>query len=215
MVESKSDSSITLYGTDLSGHVHRVILLLSMLELPYRFVQAPAEMRRSASFLALNPLGQVPVLEDDGEAFADSGAILVYLAKRYASGSLWLPENAVAAARVQRWLAIAAGELRFGPAAARVMAIWGTSGDRVQAGETADRLFRFMEAHLADRSYLAAAHPTIADLAMYAYTAHAPEGGVSLEPYPAIRAWLSRVESLPRFKPMPRSAPPAQAQVTS
>lgn len=215
MVESKSDSSITLYGTDLSGHVHRVILLLSVLELPYRFVQAPAEMRRSASFLALNPLGQVPVLEDDGEAFADSGAILVYLAKRYASGSLWLPEDAAAAARVQRWLAIAAGELRFGPAAARVMAIWGTPGDRVQAGETADRLFRFMEAHLADRSYLAAAHPTIADLAMYAYTAHAPEGDVSLEPYPAIRAWLSRVESLPRFKPMPRSAPPAQAQVTS
>ena len=215
MAELKSESGITLYGTDLSGHVHRVILLLSMLELPYRFVQAPAEMRRSASFLALNPLGQVPVLEDDGEAFADSGAILVYLAKRYASGSLWLPENAVAAARVQRWLAIAAGELKFGPAAARVMAIWQTPGDRVQAGETADRLFRFMEAHLADRSYLAAAHPTIADLAVYAYTAHAPEGGVSLDPYPAIRAWLSRVESLPRFKAMPRSTPPAQAQATS
>jgi glutathione S-transferase len=72
-----------------------------------------------------------------------------------------------------------------------------------------------MEAHLADRSYLAAAHPTIADLAVYAYTAHAPEGGVSLDPYPAIRAWLSRVESLPRFKAMPRSTPPAQAQATS
>jgi glutathione S-transferase len=215
MVKSKSKSSITLYGTDLSGHVHRVILMLSILELPYRFVQAPAEVRRSASFLALNPLGQIPVLEDGGELFADSGAILVYLAKRYASGSLWLPEDAVPAARVQRWLAIAAGELRFGPAAARVMAIWRTPGDRVQAGETADRLFRFMEAHLADSSYLAAAHPTIADLAMYAYTAHAPEGGVSLEPYPAIRGWLSRVESLPRFKPMPRSTPPAQRQVTS
>jgi glutathione S-transferase len=215
MAESKSDSSITLYGTDLSGHVHRVVLLLSMLELPYRFVEASAEVRRSASFLALNPLGQIPVLEDGEEVFADSGAILVYLAKRYASGSRWLPEDAVAAARVQRWLAIAAGELRFGPAAARVMAIWRTPGDRVQAGETADRLFRFMEAHLVDRSYLAAGHPTIADLAMYAYTAHAPEGGVSLEPYPAIRAWLSRVESLPRFKPMPRSTPPAQPRVAT
>lgn len=215
MAESKSDSSITLYGTDLSGHVHRVILLLSMLEIPYRFVEAPVEVRRSASFLALNPLGQIPVLEDGGEVFCDSGAILVYLAKRYAPGSRWLPEDAVAAARVQRWLALAAGELRFGPAAARVMAIWRTPGDRVQAGETADRLFRFMEAYLADRSYLAAAHPTIADLAMYAYTAHAPEGGVSLEPYPAIRAWLSRVESLPRFKPMPRSMPPAQPQVAT
>ena len=215
MAESKSNSNITVYGTELSGHVHRVILFLSILELSYRFVEAPAEVRRSASFLALNPLGQIPVLEDGGEVFADSGAILVYLAKRYAAGSHWLPEDAVSAARVQRWLAIAAGELKFGPAATRVMAIWQTPGDRVQAGETADRLFRFMEAHLADRSYLAAAHPTIADLAVYAYTAHAPEGGVSLDPYPAIRAWLSRVESLPRFKAMPRSTPPAQAQATS
>jgi glutathione S-transferase len=213
MAESKS--SITVYGTELSGHVHRVILFLSILELPYRFVEAPAEVRRSSSFLALNPLGQIPLLEDGGEVFADSGAILVYLAKRYAAGSQWLPEEAAPAARVQRWLAIAAGELKFGPAAARVMAIWRTPGDRVQAGETADRLFRFMEAHLADRAYLAAAHPTIADLAMYAYTAHAPEGGVSLEPYPAIRAWLARVESLPRFKAMPRSTPPAQQKVSS
>jgi glutathione S-transferase len=62
-----------------------------------------------------------------------------------------------------------------------------------------------MAGHLAQRQYLAAEHPTIADLACYSYIAHAPEGGVSLEPYPHIRAWLKRVEALPRFLPMPAS----------
>jgi glutathione S-transferase len=199
--------SITLHGTELSGHVHRVVLLLTMLEIPYRFVDAPADVRCSADFLRLNPLGQIPVLEDGAVILADSNAILVYLAKRYASGSDWLPEEPLAAARVQRWLAIAAGELKFGPAAARIMAVWGAPGDRSRAVEIAERLFQFMEAHLEERAYLAADHPTIADLALYSYTAHAPEGGIPLEAYPAIRAWLARIESLPRFKPMPRSTP--------
>jgi len=63
-----------------------------------------------------------------------------------------------------------------------------------------------MDGHLAaPRAFLAAGHPTIADLACYAYVAHAPEGGIALDPYPAVRAWLGRVEALPRFEPMPRS----------
>jgi glutathione S-transferase len=197
---------IILHGTHLSGHVHRVELLLSMLQIQYRFVEAPAEARRSPEFLQLNPLGQVPVLQDGAIVLADSNAILVYLAKRYAPGSPWLPEEPVAAACVQRWLSIAAGELKYGPAAARAVALWGNPAGRGQADEIAARLLRFMEGHLAERQYLAAGHPTIADLACYSYTAHAPEGGISLEPYPAIRRWLARIESLPRFQPMPRSA---------
>jgi glutathione S-transferase len=62
-----------------------------------------------------------------------------------------------------------------------------------------------MESHLAVQPFLAAAHPTIADVALYTYTAHAPEGGVSLEPYPALRAWLARIEALPRFVGMLRN----------
>lgn len=196
---------ITLHGTHLSGHVHRVELLLGMLQIPYRFVAAPAEVRRTPEFLRLNPLGQIPVLQDGELLLTDSNAILVYLAKRYAPGSSWLPEEAVAAARVQRWLSIAAGELKYGPAAARVASLWGKPSDRGLADEIASRLLRFVEGHLADRHYLAAEHPTIADLACYSYIAHAPEGSISLEPYPLTRQWLSRVEALPRFKPMPRS----------
>jgi glutathione S-transferase len=208
-----SEPQITVYGTEYSGHAHRVVLLLRMLEIPFRFVPTPAEARSSPEFLRLNPLGQIPVLRDGEILIADSNAILVYLAKRYAPTSQWLPEEALAAARVQRWFAIAAGELAHGPGLARRIVQWGSPGDRQRALEIGESLFRFMEAHLADTPYLAAAHPTLADLACYSYTAHAPEGGLSLRPYPAIRGWLSRVEALPRFEPMRSSPlPPEVAQ---
>jgi glutathione S-transferase len=201
---------ITLHGTELSGHVHRVVLLLRMLEIPYRFTEASAQVRRSPEFLRLNPFGQIPVLEDGPTVIPDSNAILVYLAKRYAPGSHWMPEEPVAAASVQRWMSIAAGEVKWGPGTARLIALWGYRAHREQAIETARRLFEFMDAHLAERSYLATEHATVADLACYSYVAHAPEGGLSLERYAAIRAWLDRIEALPRFHPMPRSALPAE-----
>src|SRR5271168_738612 len=114
-----SDANIILHGVELSGHVHRVELLLRMLGLPFTFVKAEANRRRTEEFLRLNPLGQIPVLEDGDLVLADSNAIMVYLVKRYAPGSHWLPEDAIGAAHVQRWLSIAAGELMYGPASAR------------------------------------------------------------------------------------------------
>lgn len=209
MSESRHPS-ITLHGTERSGHVHRVVLLLRMLEIPYRFASAPAEVRRTPEFRRLNPLGEIPVLEDGTTVICDSNAILVYLAKQYVPGSTWLPEEPLAASRVQRWLSIAAGEIKHGPALARAIAQWRDPGDPASAIRIAGRVLGFMNEHLADRSYLAADHPTIADLACYAYTAHAPEGGISLQPYAALRSWHARVEALPRFEPMPRSPlPPA------
>jgi glutathione S-transferase len=198
-----SDPAITLHGTELSGHAHRVALLLRMLGLPYRFVAAPAEVRRSADFLKLNPLGQIPVLQDGPLVLADSNAIMVYLVKRYAPGSAWLPEEPVAASQVQRWLSIAAGEVMHGAAIARAIVQWNAPWDHNIAVRIAERLLRFMDGHLADRTYLAADHPTIADLACYSYVAAAPEGGISLDGYPSVRAWLRRIEGLPQFVPMP------------
>ena len=197
--------SITLHGMRLSGHVHRVRLLLGLLELPYDYVETSADDRASPEFRALNPLGQVPVLSDGALTLADSNAILVYLAGRYAPDS-WLPVEPAAAARVQRWLSLAAGELRYGPALARTVAVFKRPIDPAPAKALAATLFSMMEASLTrSGDWLAAARPTLADLALYAYTARAPEGGVSLEPFPAIRAWLERVEALPRFTPMPRA----------
>lgn len=203
-----SEPTITLHGMALSGHTHRVELMLLMLGLPYRFVPVTGEILRSAEFRRLNPLGQIPVLQDGDLTLADSNAILVYLAKRYAPESGWLPEDPIGAHHVQRWLSVAAGELRFGPANARLIALWGMAGDPVRCAEIAGRLLHFMEDHLAGRHYLAADRPTIADLACYAYVSHAPEGGISLEAYPSVRAWLNRIEALPGFKAMPSSALP-------
>jgi len=179
------EPAITLHGTPLSGHAHRVELMLFMLGLPYGYRDATAAVRRTPEFLALNPLGQIPVLQDGALVFADSNAILVYLAKRYDRGGTWMPGDAEGAARVQRWLSIAAGELAHGPATARAATLWAMPGDPARAGEVAARLLCFMESHLAQRTYLAAGHPTVADLACYGYVAHAPEGGVALDPYPA------------------------------
>lgn len=198
-----SATAIVLHGTPLSGHTHRVGLLLNALGLAYRFAPAPKEVRVSPAFLALNPLGQIPVLQDGDLTLADSNAILVYLARRYAPDSGWLPLEPVAAARVQRWLSIAAGEVMHGPAIARMIALFDFPDDPARAARIAARVLTFMDGHLDGRAFLAADHVTIADLACYSYVAHAPDGGVDLGPYPAVRAWLARVEAQPWFRPMP------------
>ncbi|MFC4171269.1 glutathione S-transferase [Microvirga sp. GCM10011540] len=206
-----SDTTILLHGTALSGHTHRAELMLSLLSLPYRRVDAPDTVRRTPEFLAMNPLGQIPVIEDGEVVLADSNAILVYLAKRYDAGGSWLPEDPASAAAVQRWLSVAAGEVMYGPAMARMVTLFGATADPASTAAIAARLLSLMETHLATRNYLAGEAPTIADVACYSYVAHAPEGRISLEPYPAIQGWLGRVEALPRFKPMPRSAIPDAA----
>jgi glutathione S-transferase len=204
-----STPEIILHGTELSGHTHRVELLLRMLGLPYRFVVAAAAVRGTPEFHKLNPLRQIPVLQDGDLTLADSNAILVYLAKRYAPGSPWLPEEPAAAAQVQRWLSIAAGEVMHGPATARMVTQWNFPGDLARAKRIAAVLLRFMNDHLKNRSFLAAEHVTIADLACYSYVAHAPEGGIPLGEYSSVLAWLRRVETLPHFKPIPPSPIPA------
>lgn len=203
-------SEIILHGTELSGHSHRVELLLRMLGLPYRYVTSPAAVRQSPEFQKLNPLRQIPVLQDGDLTLADSNAILVYLAKRYAPGSPWLPEEPVAAARVQRWLSIAAGEVMYGPAIARMTVQWNFPGDLKRAKQIASVLLPFMNEHLKTRDFLAAEHATIADLACYSYVAHAPEGGVAIAEYASILTWLRRVEALPNFKPIPPSPLPRE-----
>lgn len=202
-----------LYGLKISGHCHRVELMLRILELPFEYVEANATVRHSAEFKALNPLGKIPVLVDGDQAIPDSNAILVYLVKRYASGTTWLPDDALQAAEVQRWLSISANELRHGPASARMTVLWNMPGEIALplAHAISERLLEMMEGHLKTRHYLATAHPTIADLACYSYIAHADEGRISLAPYPSIKAWLKRIEALPHFVPMPASPVPEAA----
>lgn len=203
---------IKLYRHPLSGHAHRVELMLSLLELPYELVSidlANGE-HKSAEFLAINVFGQVPVIDDNGTFISDSNAILVYLAKRY-GGDNWQPQDALAEARIQRWLSVAAGQVAYGPAAARLITVFGASFDAEEVIARAHTLLKVMDAELARSPFLAGAEPSIADVSNYSYIAHAPEGNVSLEPYPNVRAWLQRVEALPGFVPMQRTAIGLQA----
>jgi glutathione S-transferase len=202
-----SSNPIVLYGFPLSGHVHRVRLFLTLLGVAYNEVTVDLTKgaHQTPEFRARNVFGQVPVIEDRGTTIADSNAILVYLALTYDKARRWLPQDAIAQAHVQRWLSAAAGALNFGPAAARVNVLFGRP-QNPDCAVIADRLLATMEAHLKNRSWLAADHATIADLAMYTYTAHASEGGISLETYPLIKQWIERVESLPKFIGMVRTS---------
>ncbi|MBI5258528.1 MAG: glutathione S-transferase [Burkholderiales bacterium] len=207
---SRPATPITLYHHPLSGHAHRALLMLSLLDLPCRRVNVDLKRGEQATpeFLARNPFGQVPVIEDGEFTLADSNAILVYLALRYDTRRRWLPEDVQAQAEIQRWLGVAAGPLLRGPAMARWARISG-QGDGTAHHPMGRQLFERMEQHLQPRDWLVGPAPTIADVANYTYIARAPEGGLSLDAYPRLRAWLARIEALPGFTAM--QATPAVA----
>ncbi|WP_425332554.1 glutathione S-transferase family protein [Candidatus Rhodoblastus alkanivorans] len=194
-----------LHGFDKSGHSHRAELMLRLLDLPFDFhqVDLAGGEQRSEAFLTLNPFATVPVIEDDGFVLADSCAILVYLATKYDPDGSWLPRDAEGAARVQRWLSVAQGPVFNGPCRARLVTVFGADFDHALARATAEKLFATLDSVLADKTFLVNERPTIADVALYSYIAHAPEGGVALDPHRHIVAWLKRIEGLPGFKPMP------------
>jgi len=194
-----------LYGVPLSGHTHRARLFLNLLNLPHEFVAvdlANGEHKKEP-FLSMNAFGEIPVLQDGAVTLADSNAILVYLASKYDDSGRWLPRDPVAAANVQRWLSAAAGKIAYGPATARLVTVFNAPRDHDVAKDIAVRLFDVMERELQGRRWLVDDHVSIADIAGFSYVAHAPEGGVSLKPYPNIRAWLDNVRALPGFVAMP------------
>jgi glutathione S-transferase len=198
---------VTLYRFHLSGHSHRVQLFLSLLDVPCRMVDIDLFKgeHRQADFLVLNPLGQVPVLIDDGVVLADSSAILVYLASRYAPGSTWYPGDAITRGRIQRWLSVAAGPLLAGPAMARRIRLVGLDQDPTAAVAAAHQLLAVLEHQLKGWPFLAGDNVSIADIALYTYVAQAPEGGVMLDGYPSVVAWLRQIEALPGFVAMGRA----------
>jgi glutathione S-transferase len=199
---------ITVYNSSISGHCHRVRLFLSLLGLPFEVVEVDlrARAQRSPEFLRLNPFGQVPVIQDGEVTLADSNAILLYLNERYAPDpARWLPRDPLGAARVQRWLSVAAGPLAQGPSMARVIVLFGLATDPSDVIARSHNLLKVMEQELAGRPFLAGEDATLADIANYSYVAHVPEGNVSLADYPQVRGWLARIEALPGFVPMVRS----------
>lgn len=189
-----------LYHHPLSGHAHRASLFLSLIDAPVDRIEvdlASGEHKQPA-FLKINPFGQVPVLVDGEIVIADSNAILVYLSKKFARTD-WLPETPSEAAAVQRWLSVAAGDIAFGPAAARLVTVFAAPLDSQAAISRSHVVLKRMDDALGAGPWIAADHPTIADIALYSYTARAPEGFVDLKDYANVRQWLERVEALPGF----------------
>lgn len=195
--------SIRLYDFPLSGNCHKVRLLLSMLDLEHERVTIDVVAKQTASpeFQRINPRGQVPFLVDGEVRIWDSMAILIYLARQYGT-SRWLPNEPAAEAAVMEWLAVAGDELLYGLARARAARRRGLPFNRKQCQQEGSDGLALMEQRLARTDWLAADHLTIADLACYPYVALADEADVSLAPYPGVRDWLARIESLPGYVPL-------------
>ncbi len=198
--------AIKLYDFPLSGHSHRARLFLSLIgvEAEVVFVDLAAGEQKQKAFLEKNPFGQVPVLEDKGIIISDSNAILVYLAKKF-NKSEWLPEDAKGAAEVQRWLSVAAGQIAYGPCAARLVTLFGASFNIEEVIERSHNVLKLIDGQLGQSAFIIGEQITIADVALYSYIANAPEGNVDLTAYANILSWISRIEALPGFYPFPQT----------
>lgn len=202
----ETDVTMKLYYHPLSGHSHRARLLLSLLGVDHQLVEVDlaAGAQQSPEFLKLNRFGQVPVLIDGDLRIADSNAILVYVARKLGKTG-WLPDTPAGEAAVQRWLSVAAGEIAYGPAAARLITVFKRDFRAAEVIARAHRILGLVEAELATQPFIVGAAPSIADVALYSYIARAPEGNVDLSAYAQVRAWLERIEALPGFVPFAKT----------
>jgi glutathione S-transferase len=197
---------LTVYGMADSGNCYKVKLALEQLKLPYKWVEVDttAGGTRTREFLARNPNGKVPTLQlEDGSHLPESNAILWYLAE----GTPLLPEDRLGRARALQWMffeqyshepyvAVARFILRYLPP---------DHPRRAELPRLAERgrhALSVMEQHLAKAPYFAAGRYTVADIALYAYTHSARDGGFDLQPFPQVRAWLERVRAQPGHVPL-------------
>jgi glutathione S-transferase len=194
-----------LYMTEMSGNSFKVRVLASMLGIELEQVRIDWEGRehKSADFLALNPRGQVPVMEIEGKVFWDSTAHLVYIARKF-GGERWLPVDPLGMAEVMQWMAFAQNEILFGLQWARGVTVYGRRPESA-AGYLADgrKALEVLTWQLRKTGgWLALGRATLADIACYPYVKRAPEGDIPLTPYPEVMAWLERCEALPGWIPL-------------
>jgi glutathione S-transferase len=187
-----------LWLTTVSGNSYKIRTLCSILKVACEmiYIDATKFEHKQAPIIDMNPRGQVPVMEIEGKIFWDSTAHLTYIARKW-GGEQWLPVEPLAMAEVMQWMALAQNEIYFGLQWARGVFVYGKKGDLADYQLQGRKALGMLERQLKDHDWLALDRPTIADIACYPYTKRAPEGEVSLEPYPAVRAWLARCEAIP------------------
>ncbi|AGI25141.1 glutathione S-transferase [Pseudomonas sp. ATCC 13867] len=195
-----------LHDVPLSGNCYKVRLFLGLIGQSAEL--APVDLLGGAHkrpiFLAINPRGQVPALEDGELRLGDSHAILVYLARQYAEPR-WNPQDAVTQGRIAHWLSFSANEVQHGLATARVILLFKRPGDLPAAQAKGRHALELLDATLAEHRWLAQTQePSIADIAVYPYVALAEEGDLELSGYPYVQDWLARIRALPGYVPQPR-----------
>jgi glutathione S-transferase len=187
------------YTAAVSGNAYKVRILLELLHVPHDKVLLDLAKRehKGAEFLRLNPRGEVPVIEDAGTAIWDSGACLIYIARKH-GGEQWLPTAPAPMAEVMQWMSLAASEIQFGLQYARRGLLQGrwTAGTLEQGHSIARVALTAIEQRLERHEWLALGHPTIADIACFSYVETAPESGIPLDAYPHVNAWLARCTGL-------------------
>lgn len=196
-----------LYGFTYSSCTHRVRLMLSLLGLAYenRPVHLGKGEHRTPEFLALNPVGQVPVLVEGDRKIFDSHAILLYLAETHGRDRWW-QADAYERAQVGQWLFFDANEMHNGIGFARNHLTFGVPGDAAAASARARAAMQVLQGRLASRDWLELGKPTLADVACAPLVAVHAEAGLQLSDYPHVQAWLARMQSMPGYVGIPAFA---------
>lgn len=193
-----------LYDLELSGNCYKVRLFLALIEQPYtlRPVDFLNGEHKNAEFIERNAFGEIPVLVDGDLILRDSQAILMYLARKFDKTD-WFPNDLIDETKIVQWLMVAESEIARGPNDARLHDKFGYELDIDLARDKSKRILTILNEHLSNRNWLELDRPTIADLACFPYIALSHEGGVTLEPYPALQSWINRIKALPNFVSMP------------
>ena len=201
-----TDEKILVYGDSISGNCYKIQLLCSQLEIPYDWqeVDILEGDTRTDEFLAMNANGKIPLLAlPDGRYLAESNAIISYLA----DGSELAGSGRYSRARVLQWMFFEQYSHEPNIATSRFIIQYLGNPPERQAALDEKRALGYkaldvMEGQLARNSFIAGEDYSIADIALYAYTHVADEGGFDLQEYAQVRAWLDRVEATPRYVPM-------------
>ncbi|MFD2739591.1 glutathione S-transferase family protein [Sulfitobacter aestuarii] len=203
---------ITLHDYELSGNCYKLRLMLSFLGVEYRSEMVdfyPGRQHKSPEFRRLNPLGQLPVIEDGDLVLRDAQAILVYLASAYDGSGQWYPRDDPARlGQIAQWLAFADAITATASAARLHDGMFFEEIDIDAARAGAHRLFRILDQHLhfaelEGQDWICpGAHPSIADVACFPYVMLSEEGGIDRMDYPAIRRWCDGFKRIPGFVTM-------------
>jgi glutathione S-transferase len=212
---------IKLYDFEWSGNCYKVRLLMGILGMDWQTTPIgfhPLREHKWDWFLKINPLGQIPVIEDDGFILRDAQAILAYLASKYDASGTWYPRGDPALlGEIQQWLAFA-DAITGTASAARLQGALSYDLDIEAARNGAHNLFRILDEHLwfreqEGRDFICATrHPTIADIACFPYVMLSEEGGISRQDYPTIRRWCDRVKRIKGFVTAPGIFPGSPAK---